>query len=168
MSAIALVILALLWAAVLVPDFVQRSQERSRSDSIGSFARQLSTLSQTSPSSRTRPMVVRSEQFRHDTPARPAHRAARPAGVTPEVAKRRQDVVVGLISAALITFLGAVSVGGPMLAIHVVIDLMLVAYLGLLLFVTRKAQQRASVTVLYSRHDQAVMATAPRRQRVAR
>ncbi len=163
MSAIALVILALLWAAVLVPDLIQRTHERSRSDSIGSFARQRSTLSQSVPVGHSRPL----EPTVPGRP-RPAVRATRSARISPATAKRRQDVVAGLVAAALLTFLGAVSVGGFLVVANVLVDVLLVGYLGLLLFVTRRAQQRANVTVLYPRHEQMVVPMADRRQRIAR
>jgi hypothetical protein len=173
MSAVALVILALLWAAVLVPDFIQRSQERSRSDSIGSFSRQLSTLSQTLPSSRPGQATSRPQPSRPlGSPTygltRQPVRTPRPPMVSSATQKRRQDVMTTLVTVALMTFLGAVSVGGIFFIAHVLVDVALVAYLGLLLFTTRKAQVRAQVTVLYSAHERAPVPMAPQRQRVAR
>jgi hypothetical protein len=76
--------------------------------------------------------------------------------------------MTGLVTAALLTFLGAVSIGGPFFIAHVLVDLALVAYLGLLLFTTRKAHIRSQVTVLYPAQERMVVPMSTQRQRVAR
>ncbi len=57
--------------------------------------------------------------------------------------QRRQDVIVGLSAAALLTLLATVAFGGVMLYLHLLVDLLFVAYLGLLLLAPRRAAKPA-------------------------
>ena len=45
--------------------------------------------------------------------------------------QRRQDVIVGLGAASLLTFLATIAFGGPLLLVHLAVDVALLAYLGL-------------------------------------
>lgn len=175
--------LGVAWAVVLVPDFIRRNAASRRSDTIGQFARNLSSLERSAPVGVSRSNLV---QFpsRLGEPVIDLRESARPAAprtaVRPEsgprprrspVQQRRQDVLSGLIAAAVLSFLGSVSVGGPLMIVHAVIDVALVAYLGALLTVTRREKMRAQVGVLYQAPRQftggVLPAYADRRQRVA-
>ena len=68
--------------------------------------------------------------------------------------QRRQDILSALIAAALLSFLGSVSVGGILMVVHAVIDIALVLYLGALLTIKRREQMRAQVGVLYQAPQQ--------------
>jgi hypothetical protein len=58
--------------------------------------------------------------------------------------QRRQDVIVALSAAALLTLLATVAFGGAILYLHLLVDLLFVAYLGLLLLAPRRAAKPAS------------------------
>ena len=121
---------------------------------------------------------ARTQQPRAARPARPAQQSARvqqprtrPVAVpTPEKSDepvrstaqhRRQEILVGLGAAALLTFLATISFGGVWLAVHLLVDLVFVAYLGLVLMFTR-SQPASKVTYL---HQAAPVQAAPYEQR---
>jgi hypothetical protein len=118
----------------------------------------------------TRQAESRHAQSRQGT-AQPQQRAAQPARpqqlrtsrVAPAAAQRakaepeeptrrtshhrRQEILVGLGAAALLTFLATISFGGVWLAVHLLVDLIFVGYLGLVLMFTR-SQPVSKVTYL--------------------
>lgn len=154
--------LGVAWVVVLVPDLLRRNAASRRSDTIGQFARKLSSLEQSAPVGVNRSNVVQfpgrvAQPGAYVGPAaRPAERPAqRPVarGDRPvrrsAVQQRRQDVLSSLIAAALLSFLGSVSVGGALTMVHVVVDVALVLYLGALLTIKRREQMRARAGVLY-------------------
>ncbi|NLA36085.1 MAG: hypothetical protein GX868_10430 [Actinobacteria bacterium] len=85
-------------------------------------------------------------------------------------AQRRQEVLMALVAAAVLTFLGAISVGGIFVAVHIVADLAFVAYLGALASITRREAVRGTVTAMQPRQElrHVVPAYASQRQRIAR
>jgi len=144
--------LAVAWAVVLVPDLVRRNAASRRSDTIGQFAHKLSSLERCAPVGVNRPNVVQfPNRFGEPAPVvsaqAPRPRPARQGRSA--VQQRRQDVLSALIAAALLSFLGSVSVGGVLMVVHAVIDLALVAYLAALLTIKRREQMRAQAGVLY-------------------
>jgi hypothetical protein len=150
-STLVIVGLALVWAVVLLPDLVARISRGRRSDTIRSFNTQLSSLGRSAP--------VRADDnvidIRARKPAtnratrntvlvapyagslRPAHGSGpvtprSDAGITRSsgaVRKRRQDVLIALGAAALLTLLATVAFGGVFLYLHLVADLLMAAYL---------------------------------------
>ncbi len=82
--------------------------------------------------------------------------AARPAGARPAprpvarttAAQRRQEIIVGLGAAALISLLAMIAFGGVMLFVHLAIDVLLIAYLALALQVSRTERSAARVSYL--------------------
>lgn len=96
-----LMILAVVWAAVLVPPFVRSRRDGHPGSSVMSFRAQLSTLERATPGSSLRPMVDN-----HRTVA------ASSAFGSIDARRRRRDVLVGLLCAAGVTFLLAVALGG--------------------------------------------------------
>jgi hypothetical protein len=137
-----LFILAVIWAAVLLPPYLQNRSESRPADSISSFQHQLSVLQ--------RRAGTVAPQARLTTG--PSPRAARAAGIarssSPQpfrmtrsaARKRRRDVFFTLTAAVLLTFPIAVLMGGPVWGLQVFCDLMLVAYVLLLI----QSQQRAA------------------------
>ena len=137
-----LFILAVIWAAVLLPPYLQNRSESRPADSISSFQRQLSVLE--------RRAGTVTPAARLATDASP--RAARAAGISRSSSteplrmtrsaarKRRRDVLFTLATAALLTFPLAVIMGGPVWGLQVLCDLLLGAYVLLLL----QSQQRAA------------------------
>jgi hypothetical protein len=117
-------------------------------------------------SSPVAPLVARRGQTTAQRPASGANRSARPAAAAPTqrpaapaagrsgrsvVQQRRQDVIVALLAASLLSFLATLTFSGLFLYLHVVIDLALVAYVGAVLTVTRRVQARSQVAYLPQR-----------------
>lgn len=160
MSKLIILLLIIVWTIFLLPDIARVLSRTRRSDSIRSFSTQLSSLGRANGNGRDdnvidlrtrsslnapRRIVERSESM----PATPQLKP-RPAGgqardqrtvprqaassrqVSPAVRKRRQDVLITLGSSALLTLLAAVAFGGFFVVLHVLVDLLLVAYLVLL------------------------------------
>jgi hypothetical protein len=150
-----LLILAVLWAAVLVPP-VLRSRRESRGGGVGDLHSRLGALNHrrssarvmgarggraplrsvpTLQASRSRAIPGRAARGRRPVPG-----AARSTGEMTPAQKRRRDVLLILIGAAIIS-LGLSVLVNPMLWItQGVADVLLVAYLFLLVL-----QQRGSV-----------------------
>ena len=155
MSKLIIAGLVIVWAVVLLPDLLRRLSSGRRSDTIGSFRSQLSSLGRTnasrnhgmsaslsqSLSSRSAGSNVIDLRTRAphgaDPVVRRPPRAVRPAAaanrpVPRHVRKRRQDVLVTLGSAAVLTLLATVAFGGPFLYLQLLVDVLLIAYLLLL------------------------------------
>ena len=128
-----LFILAVIWAAVLLPPYLQNRSESRPADSISSFQRQLSVLERRS--------VVVNPALHRSAPSRSyaSSIALAPRVARSEAKKRRRDVLFTLAGAAGVTLLMAVVLGGPVWGLHLVCDLLLGAYVVLL----AQAQQRA-------------------------
>lgn len=129
-----LFILAVIWAAVLLPPYLQNRSESRPADSISSFQRQLSVLER-------RAVMVNPSLQRQQPMSRsyapqllPAARLSRS-----EAKRRRRDVLFTLAGAASVTFVMALMLGGPVWGLHLLCDLMLGAYVVLL----AQSQQRA-------------------------
>lgn len=154
--------LAVLWIVVLLPDVLRRRSYRRPTDSISSFSAHLSVLesSQRRAVRRegglvgigplTRPQVA-SRPARPVPATRVANPQQRPAGGGPRrsgAQQRRQDVIVSLLAASLLSFLAMLTFSGAFLILHIVIDLALVAYVAAVLTITRRTQTRSKVTSL--------------------
>jgi hypothetical protein len=151
-----LFILAVIWAAVLLPPYLQNRSESRPADSISSFQRQLSVLERRSvmvnPS-----LERRVPSYRPNTV--PALRLSRN-----EAKKRRRDVLFTLAGATTVTFLMAVMLGGPVWGLHLLCDLLLGAYIVLLAQTQQRAVERdVKVRYLPSRSARAEPALLLRR-----
>lgn len=137
MTLLVLVILAVIWAAVLVPPYLQNRSESRPADSISTFRNQLSVLER------------RATMVHPDAPAA-LRRSMAPAGAAAqrarlarmEAKKRRRDILMTLLAAAGLTLvLGLVL--PQVLLLHLVIDALLGAYVALLVRQRRLAEERA-------------------------
>ena len=146
-----LLILAVLWAAVLVPP-VLRSRRESRGGGVDDLHSRLGALNHRRSSARVMgarggraslrsvPTLQASRSRAIPGRAAPVPGAARSTGAMTPAQKRRRDVLVTLIGAAIIS-LGLSVLVNPMLWIaQGVADVLLVAYLFLLVL-----QQRGSL-----------------------
>ena len=132
-----LFILAVIWAAVLLPPYLQNRSESRPADSISSFQRQLSVLE--------RRAVVVNPSLQRSVPSgrsfasevTPAMRFSRS-----EAKKRRRDVLFTLAGAAGITFLMALMLGGPVWGLQLMCDVLLAGYVVLLVQVQQRAMER--------------------------
>ena len=122
MSLVVLLILAVVWAVFLIPQVVRARAEKTPADSIGAFRSQLSVLEKATPApwgtSRSKPPYLN------------------PAVVAPyraSVAERRRNVVLALLGAMGVTLLlGMLPPLRFVLAAHLLVDALFVAYIALL------------------------------------
>ena len=120
MSLVVLLILAVVWAVFLVPQVVRHRAERTPADSVGAFRNQLSVLERATP-------VVGGPRRPVPGPvSRPMARATRA-----QVRRRRQVILVRLLGAMAFTFLLGLVVS-PVFYLHVMLDVLFVAYCALL------------------------------------
>jgi len=134
-----LLILAVLWAAVLVPP-VLRSRSEHRRGGIGDYTSRLGALmgDHRDPS----PPVSRRSDNRPLRPVPPLRSARSRSAVRSRRAmalarRRRRNVMVALVGVALVTFVLALLVNPLFWIAQVVADVLLVAYLSLLVLVKR-------------------------------
>jgi membrane protein implicated in regulation of membrane protease activity len=130
-----LFILAVIWAAVLLPPYLQNRSESRPADSISSFQRQLSVLERRAVV--VNPALRSTSQGRSFAAELPAIRLSRS-----EAKKRRRDVFFTLAGAAGLTFLMALLLGGPVWGLQVVCDLLLGAYTMMLIQTQQRAAER--------------------------
>lgn len=138
-----LLILAAIWAAVLLPPWLQNRRERRPNDSIVSFRSQMGVLQRATPGG---PMAVGYG---------PSFRMSRS-----EARRRRRDVLFTLLGGAGLTLVMAVLLGGPVVALHLFVDVLLVSYVALLVHAQQSAEVRRTrrpdnVTRLPVRQDAA-------------
>lgn len=142
----ALILLAAIWAAFLLPPILRARSQNRPSGSISDFRRQLRVLGRTSPaalnalgsrppigSPPVRPLSV----VGPGGPARPRLAASRRS------VKRRRDVFFGLLVVmAGSLLLGALPPLRVLWAVHVLADLLFAAYVGALIYLRNLAAER--------------------------
>lgn len=129
-----LLVLAAIWAAVLLPPYLQKRRAVHPAASVVDFSHQLAVLQRTGdPAALT---------------ASPRSMAPRSTMSRAEAMRRRRDVVATLASAAVLTFLLAVALGGSVWLLHLTVDAALLGYVAMLMQIQ---QQRTQVrnTVRY-------------------
>jgi len=138
-----LLVLAAIWAAVLLPPFLQKRRAFHPHASIGDFRNQLAVLQRTGD-----PYA----------PVRPAAAVAGRRMTRTDAQRRRRDVLVTLAAAAALTFVLALVAGGPVWLLHLSVDAALLGYVAMLMQVQQQrptarsnvrylpAQARPSVT----------------------
>jgi hypothetical protein len=154
-----LLILAVIWAAVLVPPWLQNRKESRPGDSIASFRQQLHVLERAAPGYRPSSGTVTRLADHRPPAAAPAPvttaRARRPdAPRRAEVRKRRRDVFLTLLGAVGITFLMALAVGGPVWTLHLGVLILFAGYVGMLVKLQQQGAER-EVKVRYLAGGQA-------------
>ncbi|MCU1460922.1 MAG: hypothetical protein JWO37_997 [Acidimicrobiales bacterium] len=150
-----LLILAVLWAAMLVPPYLRNRAEARPADSIGAFRRQMSTISRTGPGAPGVPfMAARRAAFTAAGPlaslAGPTAGVRRSAGPGSSSSsalsrarrqKRRRDVFSFLLAAMVISLVLAF-VAPVMLLVHLAVDALFVLYVGVLIRTRNAAAER--------------------------
>ena len=165
-----LLVLAGIWAAVLIPPAVRARAEGRPGDSIHNFKRQLTVLRRTGPragfqgsrpaggdhwyrshtsspsltavhgpmrGTRPNPMPA------HRAPVRPVRMASPSSAARSRTIRRRRDILSALLVAVFATLvLGLLFSIGIMLVVHVVADVLLVAYVALLIHQRNIAVER--------------------------
>ena len=140
-----LLVLAVIWAAVLVPPMLRARSESRPADSIGNFRHQLSVLRRTGPTVVPPAHRLRIPSF-SAAPA-PTYQMART--YSPETArrartmKRRRDVLFTLAAAMGITLLlGLLPPFRAVLWLHVACDVAFGAYVAMLIKMRNEAAER--------------------------
>lgn len=126
-----LVILAAVWAAVLVPPLVRNRREGRPDNSVTSFRAQLSTLERATPGTSLRNLPSGSSL---GAPLAP------PAMNRSDAKRRRREVLVGLLGATAFSFVLLVGVGGAAVTL---LFLASASSLGAYVFALRQLQVRS-------------------------
>jgi len=145
---VVLVVLAGIWAAVLVPPMLRSRSEARPADSIGNFRRQLGVLQRTGPTVAAMGDGARFATPHSAAPALPALAGLR-GPASPQAARRartlrrRRDVLAGLLAGMVVTVaLSAIPALRSLLWLHVALDVAFVAYVALLVRARNAAAER--------------------------
>jgi hypothetical protein len=147
LTIVVLLFLAVIWAAVLVPPMLRARAEGRPADSIGNFRHQLSVLQRTAPGVVAPANTLRTPMAMG--PYRPIAPGLSIRSVSPEASrrartlKRRRDVLFGLLGAmggSLV--LGMLPSLRVLWGLHVVLDVLFVAYVTLLVRMRNVAAER--------------------------
>ena len=147
MGVVVLIVLAAVWAAFLLPPILRARSEHRPSGSITDFRKQLHVLARTSPGATGR------SNLHHVAPGRVVPIRPRTAlGAAPaplrlgrsrQSVKRRRDIFVGLLVAmAGSLVLGFLPPLRALWAVHVVLDVLFVAYVAALVYLRNLAAER--------------------------
>ena len=138
-----LVILAVLWAVVLVPPLLRSRNEARRSDSVGDFSYRLGVLSKTGG---------------HAVVAGRHPKGYAPSGMS-RTQRRRRDVLVALGGFAVLTLGVAAGTGTTLMwAVQLLADALLVVYvLALVRMKNLATERRVKVAYLPSRQPELVL-----------
>ena len=135
-----LVVLAVVWAVYLV-SWVRSRTEHRRVNSINSFSQHLSVLERTAPGARgtgrsaSASSLVGAPGHSHLAPRRPS---------MSQTKKRRRDILVGLLGATGVTFLGTLVMGGKVTYLFGLSLVLTVAYVVALASLQKQALERRS------------------------
>jgi hypothetical protein len=150
LGVVVLIVLAAVWAAFLLPPILRARQEHRPSGSITDFRRQLHVLARSTPAG-IGPQTIpgRVVPLRPHTVAGPAavHYGPTPTpmrlGRSRQTVKRRRDIFVGLLVAmAGSLVLGALPPLRILWTIHVLLDVLFVAYVAALVYLRNLAAER--------------------------
>lgn len=137
-----LLILAVIWAAVLVPPMLRARAEGRPSDSIGEFHRHLSVLSRTGPSDFSAANRLYSNSPAPYVSAGP-WTAARLEARRRRTIKRRRDILFGLVAgmggSLVLSFAPPLR---ELIYLHLLLDLMFAGYVALLVRMRNIAAER--------------------------
>lgn len=139
-----LILLAIVWAIVLVPPLVRNRAELRPGSSVSSFRQDLAVIGRTTPTSSLRPPALPGVAPTARVGSTPAGGplAGTPGGRA-AARKRRRDVLFTLGGVAGFTFLLAIAFGGPMLILHLLVDMAFAGYLYLLVQMRKLAEEQA-------------------------
>ncbi len=138
-----LILLAVVWAIVLVPPFLRSRAELRPGSSVSSFRQDLAVIGRTQGTTSLRPIGSRPAPLGSvGTASASAPIPGTPTGRT-AARKRRRDVLFCLAATAGFTLLLALAFGGAMVLLHLTVDAVLAAYLYLLVQMRKAAEERA-------------------------
>ena len=143
-----LLILAVVWAVVLVPPWLRSRADARPADSIGAFRHRLTVLERTGPvGTRRVPMLSHRPETHGFVPIarRPAPRGTQMAAMSSRARtqRRRRDIFVGMLAAMVTSLvLGFVPSLRILWVVHVLVDAMFVTYVSLLVHMRNQAAER--------------------------
>ncbi len=157
MSGLLIFGLVVLWSAALLPDLVRRVSDSRRSDTIGQFSRNLSSLNRAAPVGGTRDNVYRfvpREQqpvvdLRGSTPRVGVEARQNGPQRKSRAQQRRQEVLAALIAAAVLSFLATTAIGGVFIFVQIGVDCLLALYVVAMTSATRRERLRAQAADFY-------------------
>lgn len=144
-----LVVLAAIWAGVLLPPYLEKRRATHPSSSVVDFHQQLAVLQRTGRAldgaelhdAYADPLAAQP----HAVQAAYAHHGyASPRMNRTEVMRRRRDVFVTLVGAALLTFVLALALGGGVWLLHLLVDAALLGYVAVLMQIQQQRQYGAA------------------------
>jgi len=146
---VVLFIIAVLWALYLVSWAKSRTEHRSV-NSISTFNKHLSVLERTAPGRSAAPTRIAGSPVPLRTTAslaRPAfapvsYRVAGSAMSRHQARERRKNILCGLAGAVVVTLTLTVLLGGPLVYLQLVADVLLVGYVVALVQMRRMAEER--------------------------
>jgi hypothetical protein len=148
-ATVVFLVLAVIWAAVLIPPVIRRRTELQANDSIGDFRKRLGILQRTSP--QTVEPAFRLEQSNSYAPSSPINNANYQRHVSQ---KRRRDILVSLAALSISTL-----VLGLIPAFHMIMWVglfsmgLLVAYIALLVRMKNRAMERKQKLRAFPSHN---------------
>ncbi len=128
-----LVVLAAIWAAVLLPPYLQKRRAFHPHASIGDFRNQLAVLQRTGDPYAPAPVRTPAGRSMSRTDAQ----------------RRRRDILATLTAAAALTFVLALFAGGSVWLLHLTVDAALLGYVALLMQIQQQRQAPARGNVAY-------------------
>jgi hypothetical protein len=151
---VVLVILAVIWAAVLIPPWLHNRRERTPVQSMASFHRRLATIERTAAVGHTYaewmdvdpPGLHPGEGAGYDDDEDPLGPAGAPVPrVSLQALRRRRQVFFGLLFAVVVTLAAAVATGDVTAWVgHGVTVLMFGSYIGLLVRHHRRVNEQVA------------------------
>ena len=143
-----LLILAVVWAAVLVPPWLRNRADARPADSISAFRHRLSVLERTGPvGARRMPMISSRPDVSGFVPMAARRSVSRTAmssvPARARTQRRRRDIFVGMLAAMGTSLvLGFIPSLRILWVVHLLVDFMFVTYVGLLVHMRNQAAER--------------------------
>ena len=143
-----LLILAVVWAVVLVPPWLRSRADARPADSISAFRHRLTVLERTGPvGTRRVPMLSHRPDVHGFVPIarRPGPRATAMSAMSARARtqRRRRDIFVGMLAAMVTSLvLGFIPALRILWVVHLLVDAMFVSYVALLVHVRNQAAER--------------------------
>ena len=142
-----LVVLAAIWAAVLVPPYLQRRRATHPSSSVLDFHQQLAVLQRTGRALHGADLHEGYAPRAQMAPTYEPTFSYAPPGLgmnRRDVMRRRRDVVATLLGAAGLTFVLALVLGGSVWLLHLLVDAALLGYVALLMQLQQQRRMPAA------------------------
>lgn len=129
-----LILLAAVWAAVLIPPFLRHRSEGRPGHSVSRFSRHLAVLGRTMPGGHHARVPLSIDVW--SGPGVPVGRTA--------LRRRRQHILIALAGTAGFTLLLAIALRGPAIPLHLLADVAFGGYVFLLVQLRKDAAERTA------------------------